>query len=402
MADFLSTGVSGLLAFQRALDTTSHNIANVGTRRLQPPARGVRHARAARVRQRLRRQRRRGRNHRSASTTTCSRSRCATPPAASAASTPTRRTWTNAEQPVRQHDDGPHRLAAEVRERAAGRGEQPRLDLLAPGAAERGAGPHASACKSYDSSSPASTRRSKPRMKSEVADITTLAQSIARAQRADRRAPTRATGQPPNDLLDQRDRLLDQLSDARRRQHGQAGRRLGQRVHRQRPAAGRGRQCRDTRRRSPTRTIPPATASRSRPRAACRSTSPAASPAARSAALLDFRKQVLDPARNALGRISVGLADVDQRPASRRHRPERQPGRRSLRRRRRRRRSRSTNNAGSGTLARHAHGRQRTDRRRLLPDNDRHAAGRCVAKTPARQSRSPARAPSPIRSSPTA
>ncbi len=31
MADLLSTGVSGLLAFQRALDTTSHNIANVST-----------------------------------------------------------------------------------------------------------------------------------------------------------------------------------------------------------------------------------------------------------------------------------------------------------------------------------------------------------------------------------
>lgn len=31
MADMLSTGVSGLLAFQRALDTTSHNIANANT-----------------------------------------------------------------------------------------------------------------------------------------------------------------------------------------------------------------------------------------------------------------------------------------------------------------------------------------------------------------------------------
>src|SRR5687767_8078128 len=31
MADFLSTGISGLLAFRRALDTTAHNIANVST-----------------------------------------------------------------------------------------------------------------------------------------------------------------------------------------------------------------------------------------------------------------------------------------------------------------------------------------------------------------------------------
>ena len=31
MADMLSTGVSGLLAFQRSLDTTSHNIANAST-----------------------------------------------------------------------------------------------------------------------------------------------------------------------------------------------------------------------------------------------------------------------------------------------------------------------------------------------------------------------------------
>src|SRR5664279_2774820 len=31
MADMLGTGVSALLAFQRALDTTSHNIANAST-----------------------------------------------------------------------------------------------------------------------------------------------------------------------------------------------------------------------------------------------------------------------------------------------------------------------------------------------------------------------------------
>ena len=31
MADLLSTSVSGLLAFQRALDTTSHNITNANT-----------------------------------------------------------------------------------------------------------------------------------------------------------------------------------------------------------------------------------------------------------------------------------------------------------------------------------------------------------------------------------
>src|SRR5690242_1868507 len=31
MGDMLSSATSGLLAFQRALDTTSHNIANVGT-----------------------------------------------------------------------------------------------------------------------------------------------------------------------------------------------------------------------------------------------------------------------------------------------------------------------------------------------------------------------------------
>src|SRR5690606_41570173 len=31
MADFLGTSVSGLLAFRRALDVTSHNISNVNT-----------------------------------------------------------------------------------------------------------------------------------------------------------------------------------------------------------------------------------------------------------------------------------------------------------------------------------------------------------------------------------
>jgi flagellar hook-associated protein 1 len=31
MADLLNTSISGLLAFQRALDTTSHNITNANT-----------------------------------------------------------------------------------------------------------------------------------------------------------------------------------------------------------------------------------------------------------------------------------------------------------------------------------------------------------------------------------
>src|SRR5262245_30490038 len=31
MSSFLNTSISGLLAFQKAIDTTSHNIANVGT-----------------------------------------------------------------------------------------------------------------------------------------------------------------------------------------------------------------------------------------------------------------------------------------------------------------------------------------------------------------------------------
>ena len=31
MADLMSTAVSALLAYRRGLDTTSHNIANVGT-----------------------------------------------------------------------------------------------------------------------------------------------------------------------------------------------------------------------------------------------------------------------------------------------------------------------------------------------------------------------------------
>lgn len=31
MADLLSSSISGLMAFQRALDTTSHNISNAST-----------------------------------------------------------------------------------------------------------------------------------------------------------------------------------------------------------------------------------------------------------------------------------------------------------------------------------------------------------------------------------
>ncbi len=90
MADLLSHGVSGLLAFQRALDTTSHNIANVTTdgysrqrvdsaRVRRKPSGGGWIGRASNVRPCA------------ASTTTSSPRRPARPPAASSTSTPTLR-----------------------------------------------------------------------------------------------------------------------------------------------------------------------------------------------------------------------------------------------------------------------------------------------------------------------
>ena len=76
MADMLSTGLSGLRALQRALDTTSHNIANVVDARVTRRQRVEFQTRQPQiVRRRLDRHRRAGRRPCAASTTSSWRSR---------------------------------------------------------------------------------------------------------------------------------------------------------------------------------------------------------------------------------------------------------------------------------------------------------------------------------------
>ena len=67
--------------------------------------------------------------------------------------------------------------------------------------------------KSFDSRLDDIGNEINTRIKGEVGEVNTLAEGIARLNNEITSATARTGGQPPNDLLDQRDRLLDQLSE---------------------------------------------------------------------------------------------------------------------------------------------------------------------------------------------
>ncbi|HEY8540134.1 MAG TPA: flagellar hook-associated protein FlgK [Steroidobacteraceae bacterium] len=210
MADLLRTGLSGLLAFRRALDTTSHNIANVSTEGYS--------------RQRV---------------------EISTRPA-----TLFGNGWVGNGATVdtvrRVYDDF---VAMQARTTAS---SYSRLDVFAGNAerinnmfADPETGLTATLQKFVNafqgvanapSSIPARQvllseanalvakleyyedrladmdREVNARLRSEVAEINALAQGIARLNEEIWAGTARGGGQPPNDLLDQRDKLLDQLS----------------------------------------------------------------------------------------------------------------------------------------------------------------------------------------------
>ena len=211
MADFLSTGVSGLLAFQRALNTTSHNISNVSTDGYsrQRVLMGTRPAQAY------------GNG------------------------------WVgqgvNVQTTQRVYDSF---VAAQTRSTAS---NLEHLDIYASNAerlnnmfGDSSTGLSATLQKFVNAfqsvaNSPASVparqvllseantlqQRLKffsgrldeigneinARIKGEVAEVNSIAQGIARLNNEITAGLARTGGQPPNDLLDQRDRLLDQLSE---------------------------------------------------------------------------------------------------------------------------------------------------------------------------------------------
>jgi flagellar hook-associated protein 1 FlgK len=211
MTDFLRTGVSGLLAFQRALDTTSHNISNVAT--------------PGYSRQRV---------------------ELGTRPA-----DPFGNGWVGqgvqVETTRRLYDDF---IALQARNTSSG---LQRLDVYASnterlnnmfGDATTGlstslqnfvnafqgvsnspasiparqvllseAGSLSQRLQSYDERLRDIDQEVNQRLTSEVSEINTIAAGVARLNNEIQIGFARTGGQPPNDLLDQRDKLLDQLAE---------------------------------------------------------------------------------------------------------------------------------------------------------------------------------------------
>jgi flagellar hook-associated protein 1 FlgK len=306
MGDFFSTGISGLLAFRRAIDVTSHNIANVGTdgysrQRAEfgtlPPSlygngyvgNGVQINSTTRAYDDLLAQ-----NVRSA---TSSFSNLDTYSSyleklsklfgnTTTGITATMQKFANAVQDVANN---PSSVAS-----------RQVLISEANGLTER--------LKSYDSQLAGFDTQVEASLKTEISDVNALSQNLAKLNQQIAGAFAR-NGQPPNDLLDQRDRLLDQLSghidiNTVKQSDGSVNVFIG---NGQSLVVG---------------TVGNQLALNADPYDATRHgvslVTAGGTPVDITGSLeggslggqLDFRNQVLDPARNALGRISVGLADV--------------------------------------------------------------------------------------------
>jgi flagellar hook-associated protein 1 FlgK len=306
MADFLSTGVSGLQAFQRALDTTSHNIANVGTDgysrqradfMTRPPqafgsnwiGSGVAVSSVQRIYDDLLAQQ--------------VRTSSSGFESADAFAAQTGRinnlfgnTTTGLTASLQKFVNGLQEVAnapASIASRQVMLGE-------ARGLAER--------LKSYDSQLGQFDRDVESRITSEASTVTSLAKNIAQlnGQIADGFA---RTGQPPNDLLDQRDRALDQLSahiniSTVKQDDGQ----LNVFVGSGQPLviAGQSNKL--------VSVADPYDSARHGVALQVANGNPlditSSLTGGTLGGLVDFRTQVLDPTRNSLGRLSVGLADV--------------------------------------------------------------------------------------------
>jgi flagellar hook-associated protein 1 FlgK len=211
MADLLSTGVSGLLAFQRALDTTSHNIANVstdgysrqrtliGTRPAQGYGNGwIGQGANVQTTQRVYDQ------FVAMQTRSTSSSLQHLDIYAS-----------NAERLNNMFGDSSTGLSASLQNFvnafqsvANSPASTPARQVLLSEANTL-----QQRLKSFDSRLDDIGNEINTRIKGELGEVNTLAEGIARLNNEITSATARTGGQPPNDLLDQRDRLLDQLSE---------------------------------------------------------------------------------------------------------------------------------------------------------------------------------------------
>lgn len=306
MADFLSTSVSGLLAFQRALDTTSNNISNVGTegysrqrveigtRPAQPYGNGwVGQGSTVETTRRLYddfiavQTRTTSSSYQRLDTFASSAERLNNMFGASGTGlTSTLQNFVNAFQGVA---NAPTSIPARQTLLSEANTLQQRL-------------------QSYDQQLASMDREVNQRISGEISEINSLAQGIARLNSDIQVGLARTGGQPPNDLLDQRDKLLDQLAEKVSVntvvQDGGAvnvfigngqplvlGAEASQLATIEDPF-------------DPTR-LGIAVQTQTGRIDVTRNIS-----GGKLGGVLDFRRDQLDPAHNALGRISVALADV--------------------------------------------------------------------------------------------
>jgi len=307
MGDFLSTGLSGLFAFKRAIDVTSHNIANVGTD-------GYSRQRAEFV---TREATRFGNGYvgNGVSVATTARSYddlLAQNVRAASSSFSNLDTYTSYLQKLSNlFGDTNTGITASMSKFSSALQDvsnnpssiSARQVLLSQASAltER--------LKNYDSQLANLDSSVESTLKSGISDINSLAQNIAKLNEQIAGAYAQGGGQAPNDLLDQRDRLLDQLSskvdvNTVKQDDGSVSVFIG---NGQSLVVG------------ATYSQFALSADQYDPnRHGVALVNPGGTNVDITTSIkggtlggaLDFRNQVLDPARNTLGHIAVGLADV--------------------------------------------------------------------------------------------
>jgi flagellar hook-associated protein 1 FlgK len=306
MADLLSTGVSGLLAFQRALDTTSHNISNVstdgysrqrvliGTRPAQAYGNGwVGQGANVQTTQRV------YDDFVAAQTRSTSSSLEHLDIYAS-----------NAERLNNMFGDSANGLSATLQKfvNAFQSVANSPASIPARQVLLSEANTLQQRLQFFDSRLDDIGGEINSRIRGEVSEVNSLAQSIARLNNEITAGFARTGGQPPNDLLDQRDRLLDELSqkisvNAVKQDGGIVNVFVGS----GQPLVLGGDVNQLTTMQDPFDAAR-LTIALQTPGSSVDISANVSGGAL--GGLLDFRREQLDPAHNALGRIAVALSDV--------------------------------------------------------------------------------------------
>jgi len=306
MADFLNTGVSGLLAFRRALDVTSHNIANVATEGYSRQRVSMTTGPAQQM----------GNGYIGSGVRIASTTRTYDDFLAQSV-----RSSSSSFQGLDAYAELTGRVDNLLADSDSGLSAQ--LQKFTSAVQEVATSPTSTAARqvllsqaeslsgqiqNYDARLQTIGSEVESRIQGEALAISTIAQGIAQLNTKIKDAYGRAAGQPPNDLLDQRDKLLDDLSShVSVNTSTQDGQTVNVFVGNGQPLVlG-----------ATASTIAVAQdkfdASRSTLVLKTANGVVDVSGGIRGGALsglMDFREQVLDPARSTLGRMSVAIADV--------------------------------------------------------------------------------------------